>query len=65
MTIRRFSSILRDNLIHDMYKDELKKLGELANYVSKEYIYNKIRERTGLSIRSISFILNHTRKKNV
>lgn len=63
MTNRRFSSMLRYNMIHDMYKDELEKLGELAGYVSKEYIYGKIKEKTGLSVRSISFILNHTRKK--
>lgn len=44
-----------------MYKSILRGLGELAGVVSKTYIYERIRERTKLSVRTISFILNHTR----
>ena len=44
-----------------MYKSILRGLVELAGVVSKTYIYERIRERTKLSVRTISFILNHTR----
>lgn len=57
---RRISSILRDNLIHEIYQEECRKLGEAGSYVSREYLYNKVKERTGLSIRTISYIINHT-----
>lgn len=65
MAKRRISSVLRDNFIHDLYDEELKMLGEIGCYVSKSYIYEKISKKTGLSTRSISFILNHTVKKEV
>lgn len=48
----RDSSIIRYNEVHDMY-------------VSKGYIYDKIKERTGLSTRHISRILNHTKRKDL
>lgn len=35
-TNRRISSILRDNLVHEMYREELEQLGEVGRYVSKE-----------------------------
>ena len=44
-----------------MQEHILRGLGELAGVVSKTYIYERIRERTKLSVRTISFILNHTR----
>lgn len=44
-----------------MYRDILHGLGELAGVVSKTYVYERIRERTKLSVRTISFILNHTK----
>ena len=59
---RRLSSVLRDNLVHEMYREELERLGEVGMYVSKEYLYRKIGERTGLSVRSVSYILNHTER---
>lgn len=40
---RRISSILRDNLVHDIYREEIEKLGVAGRYVSKEYLYNKVR----------------------
>lgn len=58
---RRESTTARDNKVHRLYRETLDSLGELANVVSKTYIYEKIRERTGLSLRTISFILNHTK----
>ena len=52
---------MRDEEVRRMYRDILHGLGSLASVVSKGYIYGQIRERTRLSIRTISFILNHTR----
>ena len=57
---RRESTMIRDNEIHKLHRQILDELGDLANVVSKNYIYEKIREKTKLSIRTISFILNHT-----
>ena len=45
----RDSSIIRYNEVHDMYDKIIKDLGDISAYVSKNYIYDKIRERTGLS----------------
>lgn len=46
----RDSSIIRYNEVHDMYD---------------KIIYDKIKERTGLSTRHISRILNHTKRKDL
>ena len=62
---RRLSSVLRDNLVHEMYEEELARLGEAGNYVSREYLYRKVGERSGLSVRSVSYILNHTDKEDI
>lgn len=62
---RRDSTSLRDNMIHDMYRDIINELGELGSAVSKSYIYEKIQAKTHLSIRTISYILNHTNKVKV
>ena len=43
----------------------IKDLGDMSAYVSKGYIYDKIKERTGLSTRHISRILNHTKRKDL
>lgn len=61
----RDSSIIRYNEIHDMYDKIIKDLGDVSVYVPKGYIYDKIKERTGLSTRHISRILNHTKKKDL
>ena len=61
----RDSSIIKYNEIHDMYDEIIKDLGDISAYVSKNYIYDKIRERTGLSTRHISGILNHTKKRDL
>lgn len=57
---RRESTKVRDKEIHRLHRELLNKLGNLAGAVSKTYIYEQIREETRLSIRTISFILNHT-----
>lgn len=61
----RYSSIVRYNEVHNMYDKIIKDLGDISAYVSKNYIYDKVRERTGLNIRHISRILNHTRRKDL
>lgn len=61
---RRESAIVRDNEIHRIHGQILDELGDLANAVSKSYIYEKIKAQTKLSIRTISFVLNHTRDEN-
>lgn len=53
----RDSSIIRYNEVHDMYDKIIKDLGDMSAYVSKE--------RTGLSTRHISRILNHTKRKDL
>jgi len=62
---RRESTSVRDNAVHDLYDKIMDELGDLRNAVSKSYIYEKIQKDTKLSIRSISYILNHTKKKDI
>lgn len=57
---RRESTKARDDEVHQLYNDIIQELGELAKVVSKTYIYERIRGKTKLSIRSISYIINHT-----
>lgn len=57
---RRESTTVRDNEIHGMYREIMAGFGEAAGAVSRTYVYGKIHERTKLSVRTISFILNHT-----
>lgn len=57
----RDSTVIRDNEIHRMYNEILDELGDLATVVSRNYVYGRIKDRTGLSIRHISRIINHTK----
>ena len=59
----RISTIKRNNSIHLMYKNIMNDLGQLRTVVSKSY-YNLIRNQTGLSIRTISHVLNHTKEQD-
>ncbi len=52
-------------MVHGMYREEMSKLGEAGMYVSKEYLYRKVGERAGLSVRSVSYILNHTVEEEI
>lgn len=61
----RDSSIIKYNEIHDMYDEIIKDLGEMSAYVSKNYIYDKIKDETGFSTRHISRILNYTKKRDL
>ena len=48
-----------------MYDEILDELGDLATVVSRDYVYGKIKDRTGLSIRPISRIINHTKVEEI
>lgn len=50
----RDSTVIRNNEIHRMYNEILDELGDLA-----------IKDRTGLSIRHISRIINHTKVEEI
>lgn len=54
----RDSTVIRNNEILD-------ELGDLATVVSRNYVYGKIKDRTGLSIRHISRIINHTKVEEI
>ena len=56
---------MRDSSIIKYYDEIIKDLGEMSAYVSKNYIYDKIKDITGFSTRHISRILNHTKKKDL
>ncbi len=58
-TGRRFATKLRDEEVKRLYKQYVKKLGTLATYMPKDYFYQKLQEVTGLSVRTLSHILNH------
>lgn len=53
----RDSTVIRNN--------EIDELGDLATVVSRNYVYGKIKDRTGLSIRHISRIINHTKVEEI
>ena len=55
----------RHNDVHDLYDRIISELGELGAYVTKGYIYDRIKSDTGFSIRHISRILNHTRREEL
>lgn len=60
----RDSTVIRNNEIHRMYNEILDELGDLATVVSRNYD-GKIKDRTGLSIRHISRIINHTKVEEI
>lgn len=47
-----------------MYDEILDELGDLATVVSRNYVYGRM-DRTGLSIRHISRIINHTKVEEI
>jgi len=60
---RRPSTVIRDNTVLGIYKELSEELGSLIHVVSRTYIYDRIKERTGLCHKTIAFILNHTRRE--
>lgn len=49
--------------MHNIYSDVIKDLGEYAYLVPKSYIYDKVQERTGLCVKTIAYILNHSKSE--
>lgn len=58
----RESTVMRNNQVH---KEIIDQLGDLATVVSRSYVYGKIKDATGLSVRHISRIINHTKAVDV
>ena len=61
----RDSTVIRDNEMRKMYDEILNELGDLATVVSRNYVYGRIKDRTGLSIRHISGIINHAKVEEI
>ena len=61
---RSLKTILRDNAIHEAYKSLMLSGGEFATAVSRKFIYAKLAQRTGYSVRLIAEVLNHTEYTN-
>lgn len=61
----RDGTVIRDNEIHGMYNEIPDELGDLATVVSRNCVYGKIKDGTGLSIRHISGIINHTKVEEI
>lgn len=59
---RRESTIKRHNTVHEVYEAVIKELGDVAGVVSKQYIYERIRDQTGLCLKTIAYVVNHTEK---
>lgn len=62
---RRPSTIIRDNEVHEAYEEVCREIGDMARLLPKEYLYEKVKEKTGLCTRTIARILNHTVKENL
>lgn len=52
------SSIIRRNRIQELYRQIRDELGDYARFVNRNYFYDRIRQDTGLSIRTIQKYLN-------
>lgn len=61
----RGSTVMRNNQVHKLHKEIIDQLGDLATVVSRSYVYGKIKDATGLSVRHISKIINHTKAVDV
>lgn len=57
----RESTVMRNNQVHKLHKEII----DLATVVSRSYVYGKIKDATGLSVRHISRIINHTKAVDV
>lgn len=50
----------RYEAVRKIYDDILNELGKFAQLVPRNYIYSLLQEKTGLSTRTLSRILNHS-----
>lgn len=62
---RRPSTIVRDNMVHEVYTRLKDETGMYFQFLPREYVYNRIKQRTGLCTKTIAFILNHTQWQDV
>lgn len=61
----RDGTAIRDNEIHRTHNEIPYEPGDSATVVSRNYVYGKIKDRTGLGIRHISGIINHTKVEGI
>ena len=62
---RRPSTVMRDNSVHEAYRQLQKETGDYFHFLPREFVYERIRQQTGLCTKTIAFILNHTRWQEV
>lgn len=62
---RRPSTVMRDNSVHEAYRQLQQETGEYFRFLPREFVYDQIRQRTGLCTKTIAFILNHTKWQEV
>lgn len=58
--VQRQSTVVRNNMVFSIYDELKKEYGEVFNFIVREFIYEKIKERTGLHTKTIAKILNHS-----
>lgn len=62
---RRPSTVVRDNSVHQAYEELQQETGEYFRFLPREFLYERIRQQTGLCTKTIAFILNHTRWQEI
>ena len=62
---RRPSTVMRDNMVHEAYRRLQQDTGEYFRFLPREFVYDRIRQQTGLCTKTIAFILNHTKWQEV
>ena len=60
-SIRGEWSVMRDDLVHEEYERIIKGLGDARAGISRGWIYDRLADKFRLSVRTISYIINHTR----
>lgn len=62
---KSLKTIIRDNMIHDV-DDELRaEFGDAYYDMSRDSIYRRIAQRTGLCTKKIAETLNHTAREKI
>ena len=61
----RDGTVIRDNEIHRTYDEILDELGDLAAVVSRDYVYGKMKDRTGLGVRHIGRMINRAKVEGI
>lgn len=59
------SAVMRNDQVYKPHKGIIDRLGDLATVVSRSYVYGKIKDATGLGVRHISRMINHTKAVDV